>query len=77
MNKFLQNNGGTIMIIPGKMTEILELTGISKTIKLINSLEEGKIFARQHFPHIINFVVEKKQKEAESRVVESQDANLK
>ena len=65
------------MIIPGKMTEILELTGISKTIKLINSLEEGKIFARQHFPHIINFVVEKKQKEAESRVVESQDANLK
>gem|GEM_PF-3147445 len=62
ISKYLQNNGGTSIIIPGKMGDVLEITGIKQAVHIVTSIEEAKAYAREHFPQVINFVRDKQQK---------------
>ena len=62
VSKYIHASGGHVMIVPGKMTEILEMTGVSTVTKIVSSVEEGKAYGREHFPHVIEFIREQKEK---------------
>lgn len=45
------------------MGDILEITGIQALTKVIPTLEEAKSYAKEHFPQIIDFIREQKNKQ--------------
>lgn len=63
ITKYLQNNGGTSIIIPGRLTDLLEITGIRQAVHISQSIDEARVYARERFPHVINFVREKKHEQ--------------
>ena len=63
MTKYIRASGGGVIVIPGKMGDILEITGIHTLTKVIPTLEEAKSYAKEHFPQIIDFIREQKNKQ--------------
>ncbi len=68
--KYLQNNGGTTIVIPGKMGDILEITGIKQAVHIAQSIDEAKAYTREHFPQVINFVRDKQEQKNISHATE-------
>lgn len=68
ITKYLQNNGGTTIVIPGKIGDVLEITGIRQAVHIVQSIDEAKAYARERFPQVINFVREKQQQQDISHV---------
>lgn len=60
--KFIKASGGAVLIIPGAMNDILEITGIKQMAQIVASPEEGKAYARSHFPHILDFILSVREK---------------
>jgi anti-anti-sigma regulatory factor len=63
ITKYIQASGGGVLVVPGKMGDILEITGIHALTKIIPTLEEAKTYAKEHFPQIIDFIREQKSKQ--------------
>ncbi len=63
ITKYIQASGGGVLVVPGKMGDILEITGIQALTKVIPTLEEAKSYAKEHFPQIIDFIREQKNKQ--------------
>lgn len=63
ITKYIQASGGWVLVVPGKMGDILEITGIQALTKVIPTLEEAKSYAKEHFPQIIDFIREQKNKQ--------------
>lgn len=72
ITKYLQNNGGATIVIPGKMGDILEITGVKQVVHISESIDEAKAYARERFPQVINFARDMQQKKNMARVIESQ-----
>ncbi len=66
LTKFIQASGGGSLVVPGKMNDILDITGVSKVTTSLPTLEDAKAYAREHFPQIISFIREKKAQEETS-----------
>lgn len=77
ITKYLQNNGGTTIVIPGKMGDVLEITGIRSAVHIVQSIDEAKAYARERFPQVINFVREKQQQQDISHVTSSDTTDPK
>lgn len=77
VTKFLQNNGWASIVIPGIMGDILEISGIKQAAHIASTLEEAKAYARQHFPQVISYVREQKQKELVSHATAWQEVDPK
>lgn len=78
ITKYLQNNGGATIVIPGKMGDILEITGVKQAVHISKNIEEAKAYARERFPQVINFVRNKQQEQDISHATEGNkvDVNL-
>lgn len=78
ITKYLQNNGGATIVIPGKMGDILEITGVKQAVHISENIEEAKAYARERFPQVINFVRNKQQEQDISHATEGNkvDVNL-
>lgn len=72
VTKYIQTNGGTTIVIPGKMGDILEITGVKQSVHIVTSLDEARAYAREHFPQVIDFVREQKQKQEISLATQGQ-----
>lgn len=70
ITKYLQNNGGTTIVIPGKLGDLLEITGIKQAVHISQSIDEAKAYARERFPQVINFVRDKQQQQDISHATE-------
>lgn len=77
ITKYLQNNGGTTIVIPGKIGDVLEITGIRQAVHIVQSIDEAKAYARERFPQVINFVREKQQQQDISHVTSSDTTDPK
>ena len=77
ITKYLQTNGGASIIIPGKMGDVLEITGIKQVSHIVNTLDEAKAYAREHFPQVISFVREQQQKQEISHATQGQNVDAK
>jgi twitching motility protein PilT len=77
INKYLQTNGGATIVVPGKMGDVLEITGIKQATHIANSVEEAKTYAREHFPQVIDFIREQKQKQEISHATEGKNLDAK
>ena len=62
ISKFIHASGGAVIIVPGSMGDILEITGIKQMAQVVATIEEGKAYAREHFPQVIDFIQNKKEK---------------
>lgn len=71
ITKYLQNNGGATIVVPGKMGDILEITGVKQAVHISESIDEAKAYARERFPQIISFARDKQEKKNISNIVES------
>lgn len=77
VSKYIKASGWAVIIIPGAMNEILEITGIKQMAQTVTNLDEGKSYARTHFPHILDFILWQKQKTEVEHVTASQSDELK
>lgn len=77
ITKYLQNNGGATIVVPGKMGDILEITGVKQAVHISESIDEAKAYARERFPQIISFARDKQEKKNISNIVESQNIDPK
>jgi twitching motility protein PilT len=77
VSKYIKNAGGAVLIIPGPVNDILEITGIKNMTQTVENLEAWRIFARSHFPHILDFILWQKQKIDTEHVTDGQDERLK
>lgn len=77
VTKYLQNNGGTSLVIPGKMGDILEITGIKAATHSVSSLDEAKSYTREHFPQVIDFIREQEQKQKIAHATQGQTVDAK
>jgi twitching motility protein PilT len=75
ITKYLQKNGGTTIVIPGKLGDLLEITGIKQAVHISESVAEAKAFARERFPQVINFVRDKQQQQNISHVTEGDNVD--
>jgi type II secretory ATPase GspE/PulE/Tfp pilus assembly ATPase PilB-like protein len=55
----------------------LEITGIKQVTHVVNSLDEAKQYAREHFPQVLNFVREQKQKKEVREATQGQTIDTK
>lgn len=77
VTRYIQTNGGTTIVIPGKMGDILEITGVKQTVHIVGSLDEARAYAHEHFPQVIDFIREQKQKQEISQATRGQDIDPK
>lgn len=77
ITKYLQSNGGASIVIPGKMGDVLEITGIKQATHIVASLDEAKMYAHEHFPQVLDFVREQKQKQEISHATQGQSVDPK
>lgn len=75
--KFIKASGGAVLIIPGAMNDILEITGIKQMAQIVASPEEGKAYARSHFPHILDFILSVREKTEIAQTKSWQTEDLK
>lgn len=75
--KFIKASGGAVVAIPGPMADILEITGVKAMVQIVASIDEGKSYARTHFPHILDFILSQKEKTAVAQVTTNQSVDLK
>lgn len=62
ISKFIHASGGGVIIVPGAMGDILEITGIKQMAQIVATVEEGQSYAREHFPQVIDFIQNQKEK---------------
>lgn len=62
ISKFIHASGGGVIIVPGAMSDILEITGVKQMAQVVATVEEGKAYAREHFPQVIDFIRNQKEK---------------
>ena len=77
VTKFIKASGGAVIVIPGPMSDILEITGVKQMAQVVTTIEEGKSYARTHFPHILDFILSQREKTELAQVTSSQGADLK
>lgn len=77
VTKYLQNNGGATIVVPGKMSDILEITGVKQAVHISGNIDEARAYARERFPQVITFARDKQQKKDISKIVESQSIDTK
>jgi type II secretory ATPase GspE/PulE/Tfp pilus assembly ATPase PilB-like protein len=75
--KYIKASGGAVVIIPGSMNDILEITGIKQLTQTVTTIDEAKIYARLHFPHIIDYILSQKEKKEVTDMTASQSTDLK
>ena len=68
--KYIHASGWSVIIIPGNMGDVLEITGVKQLAHVVASIDEGKAYAREHFPQVIDFIVTKKEKQTLEVAVE-------
>lgn len=77
ISKFIHASGGGVIIVPGAMGDILEITGVKQMAQVVSTVEEGKAYAREHYPQVIDFIQNQKEKWAVEKVVSNQWEELK
>lgn len=70
--KFIKASGGAVLAVPGPMSDILEITGVKLMVQMVTSPEEGKVYARTHFPHILDFILSQREKTEVAQVTANQ-----
>lgn len=77
VTKYIKASWGAVIIVPGNMGDILDVTGVKQMTEIVSSIEEWKAYAQTHFPHILNFVTDLKEKTALAGVTVWQNVDLK
>lgn len=75
--KFIKASGGAVMIILGGMGDILEITGLKQMAETVESVEAWKIYARSHFPHIVDFILSSQEKIERKQATSAQTVDMK
>ena len=75
--KFIKASSGAVVAIPGPMADILEITGVKAMVQIVASVDEGKTYARTHFPHILDFILSQKEKNNVTQATSNQTVDLK
>lgn len=69
-----------MVVVKGKLEDILSITGINKKIQTFETLESALSYCREHFPHVINFILKQKEeatrKEVEASMGEKDEAKF-
>lgn len=59
------------------MGDVLEITGIKQAVHMVTSIDEAKMYAREHFPQVINFIRDKEQTKQISQATQGKNIDPK
>lgn len=59
VHEYIRSSGGDVLLVPDKEKDVLDVTGVTKSMRVFDSVKEAKIFAKENFPQIIDFIRKK------------------
>jgi len=69
VQKYLEKSGWDLVIVRGDIGDVLKTTWISKKIQTFDTLNDALFYCNEHFPQVIQFVIEQKNKHEVSDVM--------
>ncbi len=74
VHNYLIKNGGDLVVVKWVIEDILTITGISKKVQTFDTLENALFYCHEHFPHVIDFILNQKNQILIKEVSDKTDA---